>query len=96
MTKKQKNIVLFTFLCIIWLLCVGALVIGIVWGAELGITGKVSAIVGILGSPLISQLFGIWPKIIHYKKVKKETDKLEKVKEEIKKQNTRGRIFDNK
>lgn len=80
--KKERLITLFILVLLIWIFAI----IGLIWGTV--VENKASQIMGIIGSPLISQLVGMWPKIIHYRKVKKEISKVEKLHQSLVKYKT--------
>lgn len=96
MNEKQKTFILFTLSILIW---IGVLVFVLLIALEIiKIPGIWGAFVSLITSPILSQLFGLWPKVIHYKKVDKRVKEVEKLKqeaEELKKKNVvnRDRLF---
>lgn len=96
MNEKQKTFILFTLSILIWL---GVLTFVLLLALKIiDIDGTWGALISLVTSPLLSQLFGLWPKVIHYKKVDKRVKEVEKLKreaEELKKKNVvnRDRLF---
>lgn len=96
MNEKQKTFILFALSILIWL---GVLTFVLLVALKIiEIDGVWGAFIALITSPLLSQLFGLWPKIIHYKKVDKRVKEVEKIKkeaEELKKKNVvnRDRLF---
>lgn len=75
MTKQQKYKILILLSLIIW---IGLIVFLILIALKvIHIDGIWGAIITLIASPLLSQLFGALPKVIHYNKIKKEVQKVE-------------------
>ena len=96
MSKQQKYKILITLSLMIW---IGLIVFLILIALRvIHIDGIWGAIITLIASPLLSQLFGAIPKVIHYNKVKKEVQKVaekEKKAQELINQNNvnRDRLF---
>lgn len=74
MTKQQKYKILICLSLLIW---IGLIVFLILIATKvIHIDGIWGAIITLIASPLLSQLFGAIPKVIHYNKVKKEVQKV--------------------
>ncbi len=83
MNKKQKYIILSLLSLFIW---IGLIVFLILIATKvIHIDGIWGAIITLISTPLLSQLFGAIPKVIHYKKVKQEVQKVEAKKKEAQK-----------
>lgn len=80
MSKKEKTIILFALSILCWL---GSIVVVILIALEIiNIPGVWGAVITLITSPLLSQLFGLWPKVIHFKKVDKRVKEVEKLRAE--------------
>lgn len=92
-------IVLFILSIILWLGAVSIVISGIILQkiSPSKFEGEVMSIVGsvisVVGTPIISQLVGLWPKVIHYKKTKTQIDRAEEILKEINDKENRNRIF---
>ena len=74
MSKQQKYKIVITLSLLVW---IGLIVFLILIALKvIHIDGIWGAIVALISSPLLSQLFGAIPKVIHYNKVKKEVQKV--------------------
>ena len=81
MSKQQKYKIIITLSLLVW---IGLIVFLILIALKvIHIDGIWGAIVALISSPLLSQLFRAIPKVIHNNKVKKEVQKeAEKEKQE--------------
>lgn len=79
--KKFWKILAIVFAVLVWLAAIVAIIVGVLVKEKLSI--QVGTIVGLISTPLMSQLLGIIPKYIHFKKVKGETEKIADTKTQI-------------
>lgn len=96
MNKRQKTFILFTLSLLLWVATI--VLIALIASNIIQIEGQWGALIAVITSPLLSQLFGLWPKVIHYRKVDKRVKEVERIKkeaEELKKKNVvnRDRLF---
>lgn len=81
--KKVWKILAIVLAVLVWLAAIVAIIVGVLVKEKLSI--QVGTIVGLISTPLMSQLLGIIPKYIHFKKVKGETEKIVDTKTQIEK-----------
>lgn len=79
--KKFWKVLAIVFAVLVWLAAIVAIIVGVLVKEKLSI--QVGTIVGLISTPLMSQLLGIVPKYIHFKKVKGETEKIVDTKTQI-------------
>ena len=79
--KKVWKILAIVLAVLVWLAAIVAIIVGVLVKEKLSI--QVGTIVGLISTPLMSQLLGIIPKYIHFKKVKGETEKIVDTKTQI-------------
>lgn len=72
--KKFWKVLAIIVAVLVWLAAIVAIIVGVLVKEKLSI--QVGTIVGLISTPLMSQLLGIIPKYIHFKKVKGETEKV--------------------
>lgn len=79
--KKFWKVLAIVIAVLVWLAAIIAVIVGVLVKEKLSI--QVGTIVGLISTPLMSQLLGIIPKYIHFKKVKGETEKIVDTKTQI-------------
>lgn len=79
--KKFWKVLAIVVAVLVWLAAIVAIIVGVLVKEKLSI--QVGTIVGLISTPLMSQLLGIIPKYIHFKKVKGETEKVVDAKTQI-------------